>query len=177
MDDKAASKLIIEIYEYSNDLNIPKFEYIPCDLSAFQKKKNTTLKEIIEHGFNDLPKNAQNPEKRAEVLRLLDDANLGRISVEVHPARRDADACVELTNLVPADLTTADARRREKHNKDSIILKGRYRLSEGNETTTLKDAQRLTLFYSDGAENFGLFGMDENETPREIALNITYFQE
>lgn len=178
MEDKAVSKLIIEIYEYTDDSSsVPAFEYIPCDLSAFLKKKNTTLKEIIERGFNDLPKGAQNSEKRAEVFRLLEDANLGRISVAVHPPKKDTDACVELTNLVPADLTNADARRREKHNKDSIILKGRYRLSEGNETTTLKDAQRLTLYYTNTPESGGQYEQDEAETAREITLNITYFQE
>jgi len=82
---------------------------------------------------------------------------------------------VELTNIIPVTFTSADARM-AKLDRDSIILKGRYRLSAGNEVTTLRDAQRLTLIYSNyDAESWQQDDPDEEK--KEICLNITYLQE
>lgn len=170
-------KIIVEVYEYAdNSSMIPAFEYIPCDLAICLKGKNATLKEIIQRGFGDLPRKTQDIEKRREILQKLEDAGIGKIDVVFHPAKNGKESCVELTNVVPVHLTYADARR-IKQNKDSIILKGRYKLSAGNEVTTLKDAQRLTLTYSDAAENDGQSAPDEENVQREICLNITYLQE
>lgn len=169
-------KLIIEIYEYENNsYSMPAFEYIPCELATCLKGKNTTLKEIIQRGFDDLPRKSQDSEKRQEVLQKIEDADIGRIGVAYRPAKGNSDACVELTNVVPVTMLYSDARRK-KVNKDEIILKGKYRLSAGNETTTLRDAQRLTLIYSnyeDAPEDRD----DADEDAKEICLNITYLQE
>ncbi len=170
-------KLIIEVYEYSEDASqAPEFEFIPCELDKCLKGKSTTLKEIIQRGFDDLPKKTQDSDKRMEVLQKLDDADIGRIDVVYHPAKGNSDACVELTNLAPVTMSFADARR-IKNNKNDIILKGRYRLSAGNEVTTLRDAQRLTLIYSNLEENDEPEENEEGEAQKEICLNITYLQE
>ena len=175
-------KLVIEVYEYMKDsYSMPAFEYIPCELSKCLKGKSSTLKEIIQRGFDALPKKAQDSEKRREVLQKLEDANIGRIDVAFHQAKGSDDAYIELTNVVPVTISYADARR-TKVNKDDIILRGRYKLSDGNETTMLRDAQRLTLIYSTYSENTkSVFaGPDEDEEPeeeREICLNVTYLQE
>ncbi len=170
-------KLVIEIYEYAEDtVRMPVFEYIPCELSKCLKGKSATLKEIIQRGFDDLPRKTQDLEKRMEVLQKIDAANIGRIDVAYHPARGTNDACVELTNVVPVSFSYADARR-VKINRDDIVLKGKYRLSAGNEVTTLRDAQRLTLIYSSVPEEGEQDEQDEPEMQREICLNITYLQE
>ncbi len=174
-------KLIIEIYEYSSDSSsMPVFEYIPCDLSKCLKGKSAALKDIIRRGFDDVPRKTQDTDKRQEVFQKLEDANIGRINVVYHPARGDNDACVELTNVVPVTMAYADIRR-AKGDKDEIILRGRYKLSEGNEITTLRDAQRLTLSYSTygdaGADAGNAFEPDADEAQKEICLNITYLQE
>ena len=168
--------LVVEVYEYSDSASdIPSFEYIPCDLTKCLKGKNATLKDIIQRGFDALPKKAQDTEKRQEVLQRLEDAGVGKIDVAYHPARSGMEPYVELTNVVPVNLTYADARR-NKQSKESIILKGRYKLSEGNEITTLKDAQRLTLIYSNVDENDGQSVSEEDDKRQEICLNITYLQ-
>ena len=170
-------KLIIEVYEYSEDASLmPAFEYIPCDLSKCLKGKSTTLKEIIQRGFDDLPRKTQDSDKRMEVLQKIEDADIGRINVVYHPAKGLIDACVELTNVTPVTMSFADARRL-KTNKDDIILKGKYRLSSGNEVTTLRDAQRLTLLYSNFMENSEPTDTEEGESQKEICLNITFLQE
>ena len=170
-------KLVIEVYEYSEEADqMPVFEYIPCDLSKCIRGKSASLKEIIERGFDDLPKKAQDSEKRQEVLRKVEEAGIGKIDVAFHPAKGNADDCVELTNVVPVSFTYADARQQKK-SRDEIILKGRYRLSTGNEVTTLRDAQRLTLTYSSAAEAEEADGADEEAEEKEISLNITYLQE
>ena len=173
-------KLIIEVYEYAEDSEaIPEFEYIRCDLSKCMKGRRSTLKEIIERGFDDVPRRTQDKEKKQEILQKIEEADIGRISVVCTPGGADSDACVELTNVVPVNLMYADARR-AKGNKDEIILKGRYRLSEGNEVTRLRDAQRLTLIYSsyeDGDPGNGGPEDGEREEQKEICLNITYLQE
>ena len=169
--------LIIEVYEYvDNDSSVPAFEYIPCELSKCLRGKNTTLKEIIQRGFDALPRKAQDSERRQEVLKKLDDAGIGKIDVVFHPEKGGKEPCIQLTNVEPVSLTYADARR-VKQSKDSIILKGRYRLSTGNEVTILKDAQRLTLIYSSKPEGADLGEFEEEENQREICLNITYMQE
>ena len=83
---------------------------------------------------------------------------------------------MELTNVVPVSFTYADARQQKK-SRDEIILKGRYRLSAGNEVTTLRDAQRLTLIYSSTAEAEEADGADEEAEEKVINMNITYLQE
>lgn len=170
-------KLVIEVYEYSEEADqMPVFEYIPCDLSKCIRGKSASLKEIIERGFDDLPKKAQDSEKRQEVLRKVEEAGIGKIDVAFHPAKGNADDCVELTNVVPVSFTYADARQQKK-SRDEIILKGRYRLSAGNEVTTLRDAQRLTLIYSSTAEAEEADGADEEAEEKVISMNITYLQE
>ena len=156
-------KLVIEVYEYSEaSERMPVFEYIPCELAQCLRGKNSaTLKEIIEQGFDSLPRRAQDSDKRQEILSKVEEADI---------------ACVELTNVVPVTFTYADVRMARK-NRDDIILKGKYRLSAGNEFTTLKDAQRLTLIYSSAAKNDEAEETDEEAEEKEICLNITYLQE
>jgi len=170
-------KLVIELYEYTDREGavMPRFEYVPCDLSKCLKGRTASLKDIIERGFSDLPRRDQDTDKRRELLQKLEDANIGRIKVVYRAPQRDSDACVELTNIIPVTFTSADARM-AKLDRDSIILKGRYRLSAGNEVTTLRDAQRLTLIYSNyDAESWQQDDPDEEK--KEICLNITYLQE
>ncbi len=171
-------KLVIEVYEYSEaSERMPVFEYIPCELAQCLRGKNSaTLKEIIEQGFDSLPRRAQDSDKRQEILSKVEEADIGKINVAFHPARGTVDACVELTNVVPVTFTYADVRMARK-NRDDIILKGKYRLSAGNEFTTLKDAQRLTLIYSSAAKNDEAEETDEEAEEKEICLNITYLQE
>ena len=175
-------KLIIEIYEYSEDSSeVPTFEYIPCDLANGLRGKSVTLKDLILRGFEDMPRKEVNVDKRDDILRKLDDANIGRIEVAYRPEKNGNDACIELTNVVPVTLTFNDARY-TRSKKDEIILKGRYKLSEGNEITTLRDAQRLTLVYSNVEdENWknrddDEDGFDESEKRKSIYLNITYLE-
>lgn len=170
-------KLVIEVYEYSEESDqMPTFEYIPCELSKCIKGKSATLREIIQHGFDDLPKRAQDSEKRQEIIRKVEEADIGKINVAYHPAKGNTDACVELTNVVPVSFTYADARQ-SKRTREDIILKGKYRLSAGNEITTLKDAQRLTLIYSNTAEAEDPDEEDGETEEKEICLNITYLQD
>lgn len=165
-------KLIIEIYEYEEDsMTVPTFRFIPCELSKCLRGKNATLKEIVQRGFDELPKKAQDQSMRQEMMRRLSDAGIGIINVEFQEGK-GGDPCVRLTNVVRTNMTDSDARAL-KPNKDSIILKERYQLSTGNEVTTLKDAQRLTLIYRDGYDKDDL---GENALEREICLNITYLQ-
>lgn len=176
----AEGRLIIEVYEYSEEATtIPPFEYIPCALSECMGSRNrATLKDIIQKGFGALSRKEQNAEKRVEVLQKLDEANIGKIEVMYNKATAGNEAYVELTNVVQVTLADADATRAQNH-KDDIILYGRYRMTEGTETTKLKDAQRLTLIYSTCAEQGMMRGYEEeeNEVRKEICLNITYLQE
>lgn len=184
----AEGKLIIELYEYvENVQDNPPFEYIPCKLSdCFKRNSKTTLKEIVTSGFDAFPKRTQNTEKRQETLRKLEDAGIGRIAVVYHPASNGQDPFIELTNLVQVTLTDADIRFVKK-NKNDIILRQRYRLTEGNETTQLRDSQRLTLIYSSHPEgNVSASApytadddsaMENSNVARNICLNITYLQE
>lgn len=176
-------KLIIEVYEYTADSPVtPAFEFIPCPLAdCFSRGNKATLKEIIQKGFDTLARKDQNTEKRKEVLQKLEEANIGRISVLYNKATPTSEAYIELTNVVQDTLADADVRRARKH-KDDIILYGRYRLTDGVETTKLRDAQRLTLIYSTYAEVSDMDMSDdpemieEREAPKEICLNITYLQ-
>jgi len=178
----AGGKLIIEIYEYNeNEQNVPPFEYIPCDLeSCLKKNRKATLREIIQSGFDNLPKKNQNISKRQEVLAMLDEADIGKINVVFNPGKGDEDPSIELTNVMQVTMAYADARRGKTGGKDEIILYGRYRMSDENETTILKDAQRLTLIYSseaDGRNGAGAeYPAEEREAQKEICLNITYIQ-
>ena len=177
--------LIIEIYEYSKNSSLPVFEYIPCDLSKCMKGRSATLKDIINRGFDDVPRKAQNTDKRNDVLQKLEEANIGRINVVYHNVvyhkeKGASDACVELTNVIPITMSYADARRMQS-DKNIIILKGQYKLSEGNEITILRDAQRLTLSYSNYVDDTGdidnAYGIDADEMQKEICLNITFLQD
>lgn len=186
----AEGKLIIELYEYvENEQEYPPFEYIPCKLSdCFKRNSKTTLKDIVTSGFDAYPKRAQNTEKRQEILRKLEDAGIGRIDVMYHPASNGQDSFIELTNLVQVTLTDADIRHTKK-NKNSIILRDHYRLTEGNDKTQLRDAQRLTLIYSSHPEGDSGIAVSANvsadddsaieasDIVRNIYLNITYMQE
>lgn len=170
-------KLIIEVYEYADDSAMPVFEYIPCELSKCMKGKSATLEEIIQRGFDNLPRKSVDSDKRQEILQKIADADIGRIEVMFNPAKGTNEPSVKLTNVVQVTITDADARRRQKNAENNIILKERYRLSAGNEVTTLKDAQRLTLTYSNFTENSDPYDTENSESPVEICLNITYLQE
>ncbi len=178
----SAGKMIVEIYEYSEDTSIvPPFEYIPCDLdNCMKKNKTATLKDIIETGFDDLPKKYQNTEKRREIMEKLEEADIGRIIVAYHQPRGKEDPYIELTNITQVTMTDADARR-VRSNKNEIILYGRYRLTDGNETMKLRDSQRLTLIYTNTKDEawdpFEQEESDPDEAQKEICLNITYLQD
>ena len=178
----AYGKLIVEVYEYKEDsTDVPPFEYIPCNLdTSLKKNKQCKLRELIEKGFDEMPKKNQDFSKRQEFLARLDEADIGKINVEFHPASGDQDPYIELTNVVQVTMAYADARRMKANNKEEIILYGRYKMSDGNETTKLKDSQRLTLIYSSGAdlkpEDDNPYDMEEKVTQKEICLNITFIQ-
>ncbi len=179
----AEGTLIIEVYEYvENDYTVPSFEYIPCSLERCMKGNSATLKQIIQNGFDDLPKKDQNAQKRQEILQKLEDADIGRIQVAYHAGRGNEDPYINLTNVIPVSMSYADARQLNSH-QDSIILYGRYRLTDGNASTILKDAQRLTLTYNTRAEENELRNRivpedpeEHSEPDKEICLNITYLQ-
>ena len=183
----AEGKLIFEIYEYSSSsLEMPAFEYVLCNLSTCMRHSSQApLSEILQKGFDDLPKGRRDNDKREELLQLLDEANFGKINVLYKPASDTRDACIELTNVVPVSLYGADARQSKKDvGKDSIILYGRYRLTDGDEVTALQDAQRLSLIFSGTEEADSVWSRDASfddgfpeELRREICLNITYLQE
>ena len=178
----SAGKIIVEIYEYTEDSSaIPRFEFIPCNLdNCIKKGKTITLKDIIETGFDDLPKKTQNAEKRREIMEKLEEADIGRITVAYHAPHKKNDPYIELTNITQVTMADADARRVHS-NKNEIILYGRYRLTDGNETMKLRDSQRLTLIYSNTKdETWDPFVQDEKDTSeseKEICLNITYLQD
>ena len=179
----AEGKLIIEVYEYvDGDTTVPRFEYIPCNLSdCFRRNQKTTLEEIVRSGFDSLPKRSQNLEKKKDILRMLEEASIDHIDVVYRPANNGFDSFIEFTNIVQETFTGANALRAKSKSND-IILRGRYRLAEGHETTRLKDAQRLTLFYSSQDENapysnYEADDADEMEVAKAICLNITYLQE
>lgn len=178
----ADGKLIIEVYEYVEDSpDVPPFEFIPCDLeTCLKKNRQCKLRELIEKGFDEMPKKNVDFAKRQEFLAKLDEADIGKINVEFHPASGDQDPYVELTNVVQVTMAYADARRVQTTSKEEIILYGRYKMTDGNDTTKLKDSQRLTLIYSSGAgqeaEEGESWDSEEIETQKEICLNITYIQ-
>ena len=178
----AGGKLIIEVYEYrENAPDVPPFEYIPCDLdSCLKKNRKATLREIIQSGFDDLSRKNQNISKRQEMLALLDEADIGKITVMYNPGKGDEDPSIQLTNVVQVTMAYADARRGKTGGKDEIILYGRYRMADENETTILRDSQRLTLIYSSAADRSGDaypdYPAEEREAPKEICLNVTYIQ-
>lgn len=172
--------IVLELYEFEEDAPVPAFEYIPCDLSKCIKGKEITLQDLITRGFDDMPRKEKDGSKYDEILQKLEAAGISRITVAVHAEKGDAEPYVELTNVVPVSFSDADARRVKERNNE-IILKGRYKLSDGHSTTVLKDAQRLTLIYSnsgeDPAEDSSGYAGYAEETQREITLNITYFQD
>lgn len=173
-------KLIIEIYEYrDDDLNVPPFEFYPCDLDVCLKKRKATLREIIEKCFDNVPKKSQDLAKRQEILAQLEAAGIGKINVEYHPASGNEDPYIQMTNVMKISMADADARR-VKTNKGDIILYGQYRMSEGNDTTKLRDSQRLTLIYSSAANEIVSDEMpddpEERDVQKEICLNITFIQ-
>ena len=178
----AYGKLIVEVYEYKEDSpDVPPFAYIPCNLdTGLKKNRQCKLRELIEKGFDEMPKKNQDFSRRQEFLAMLDEADIGKINVEFHPASGDQDPFVELTNVVQVTLAYADARRMKSNNKEEIILYGRYRMTDGNDTTKLKDSQRLTLIYATGADrapgNPNPYDAEESEAEKEICLNITYIQ-
>ena len=178
----AGGKLIIEVYEYvENAPDVPPFEYIPCDMeSCLKKNRKATLREIIQNGFDDLSKKNRNISKKQEVLAMLDEADIGKINVVFNPGKGDEDPYIQLTNVMQVTMAYADARRGKAGGKDEIILYGRYRMSDENETTILKDSQRLTLIYSSAADGShdadAEYSAEEREVPKEICLNITYIQ-
>ena len=175
-------KMVVEIYEYiTGSSDTPHFEYIPCDLdNCFKRGKSVTLKSIIETGFDDLPKKFQNTEKRQEIMEKMEEADIGRITVECHAARGKSDSYIELTNITQVSMADADIRRVHS-SKNKIILYGRYRFTDRNETMKLRDSQRLTLIYSNAQDEvwnpFEQEERDTGEVQKEIRLNITYLQD
>lgn len=171
----AEGKLIVEVYEYAEDVeSFPKYEYIPCELDKCFKRDKATLKEIIQQGL------ASRPDKLKETLRKIEEAGIDKINVLYNKPSRNAEASVELTNVVQVSMADADASRKKSKRKDDIILYGKYRLSDGIRTTKLKDAQRLSLIYS-SAEERGEDAEEQAEecidSQKEICLNITFLQE
>ena len=134
----------------------------------------------IEKGFDAMPRRETDLSKKREILGRLDEADIGKIVVRYQPGSADEDPFVELTNVVQESFASADARRAKAKNKEEIILYGRYRMSDGDDTTRLRDSQRLTLIYSSGGgagpEEETFAGGGERETRKEISLNITYIQ-
>lgn len=163
-------KLIVEVYEYSQNLSVPVFEFIPCTLSKCLKKNSTSLQKIIKRGFKLLPKKDRDSRKRDEVLRKLVEAGVEEIKVSYNRCSESNEPYIELTNVEQLSIMDADARR--KKNMDDIILYGKYKLSNGADATMLMDAQRLSLIYSAASES-----NDITETRKEICLNITYLQD
>ncbi len=171
----AEGKLIVEVYEYQEDVEaLPKYEYIPCELDKCFKRDKATLKEIIQQGL------ASRPDKLKETLRKIEEAGIDKIDVLYNKPTRNAEASIELTNVVQVSMADADASRKKNKRKNDIILYGKYRLSEGIRTTKLKDAQRLSLIYSNW-EDKGDDAEDQAEEhvdgQKEICLNITFLQE
>lgn len=172
-----AGVLVAEVYEYSDHSSAgPQFEYILCELDKCMKGKTSSLKEIVQRGFDCLPSKDQDNVKRQEVLKKLEDADIGKIQVEYCSGKDGVNSYINLTNVVPVDIGFSDMRQ-NRRDKDNIILKEKYRLSAGNEVTTLKDAQRLTLIYTDTPEDRDEMSVDETVGQREICLNITYLQQ
>lgn len=173
-------QLVIELYEYFEDADTaPPFRYILCPLEkCLSRKKTATLEEIIRKGFESMPAREQNRAMEQEFLRMIDEAAIGRISVSyVKPS--DGDPYVELTNVTQVSITDSDVRR-DQSKRNDIILYGRYRLADNNgNVMRLRDAQRLSLFYSNHAASHSIFDpVIDEETPaaKDICLNITYLQ-
>lgn len=171
----ADGRLIIEVYEYTGDSTAaPAFEYIPCSFEKCFKNNKATLKEIIQRGL------AHKPDKLKDVIRKVEEAGIDKVEVTYHKQTSHADAYIELTNVVQVTMADADASRKKKNRQNDIILYGKYRLSDGTETTKLRDAQRLSLIYTSGTQNaddfWNLNDDEETEEQKEICLNITYLQ-
>ena len=176
----AEGRLIVEIYEYRKDSPaVPPFAYYPCGLKNCMGRNNrATLREIIESGFNDVDRREQNTEKKREALEKLEETAFGKISVEYRPASAGTDPCVVLSNVMPVSIAYADARRAQGRSC-GIILVGRYKLTEGNETTVLRDAQRLTLIYSNYGDDETPDGFEDggdDAVQKEICLNLTFLE-
>ena len=170
------AKLIIEVYEYTEDgFIMPRFKYIPCVVAKCVKRNRATLKEIIQRGL------MHKPDELKEILRKVEEAGIDKIDVLYHKASKVSESYIELTNVVPVSMADADASRTLNKKRHDIILYGKYQLSDGTEITRLKDAQRLSLIYSDGIErNAGFeeaYSNNDRDIAKEICLNITYIQE
>lgn len=174
-------QLVIELYEYLQDSeSIPPFEYISCPLEkCFSGKNNVSLKEIIQKSFDNFSPQNKNKEKEREFLEKAEEAGLGKINVSYESAKKDNEPYLELTNVIPVGMSMDDARLNHKK-RNEIILRGKYRLTDGNSTMKLRDAQRLTLIYSSHNNDRPTMydnDMDVEDTPaKEICLNITYLQ-
>lgn len=131
----------------------------------------------MDRGFNLIGKKEQNQESMQSFLTRLDVSGFGGISVEFCPGDKGVDPSVRLTNVMPVYLG-GDVVGKARKQDGGIILHGRYRLSDGHETTALKDAQRVTLIYDTTADNewTGSSGFGESVAQREICLNITYME-
>lgn len=172
----AEGKLIVEVYEYTEDVEaLPKFEYIPCELDKCLRNDRATLKSIIQQGLS------KQPDKLRETVRKVEEAGIDRIEVVYHRPTRQTEPYIELTNVVQLSMADADASRRRGRRQNDIILYGKYRLSEGIDSTRLRDAQRLSLIYT-SADEHSAFAEEPEEfgiatAHKEICLNITYLQE
>lgn len=173
-------KLIAEIYErQENNTLVPRFEYILCDLSyCFRRGDTATLKDIIESGFDSVARKEVDEEARRDVLEKLEEAQLDMINVLYSYGVNGSEPCIKLSNVIPISMGYADARR-VKRKMDSIILFGRYKFSNENTSTVLKDAQRLSLIYStyEEASDYDNANNYDDEAKKEISLNITFFEE
>ena len=147
-------KLIIEIYEISS-IKVPRYEFTPCELSrCFRRSQKAALSDILKSGYAELGKRNANIEKQRQQLRLLEDSGFDRIEIEYIPEDEDGfdEPSVILQNVRPVDMNYADARRR-RGGENEIILMGQYRVTRGG-STTLKDAQRVTLEYTPESETY-----------------------
>ena len=173
-------KLIAEIYEtQENSTHVPHFEYILCDLSdCFKRGDSATLKDIIESGFDSIARKEVDEEARRDVLEKLEDAHLDMINVIYSYGANGNEPSIKLSNVIPISMGYADARR-AKRKMDSIILFGRYKFSNENTSTVLKDAQRLSLIYStyEEASVYDTANSYDDEEKKEISLNLTFFEE
>ena len=146
-------RLIIEIYEIVEGRPKPAYEPASCELNrCFKKQTRATLAQIMESAFAEVSKRDMDSNKKDKIMQLLRESGFERIEVCYVRDEEDEDseACVVLENVKRVTLSNLDARKLRRDG-DAIILTGKYRMARGG-NTTLYDAQRITLIYSDETE-------------------------
>ena len=147
---KNKGRLIVEIYELDDRTPKPSYEPITCGLShCFKKQAKATLAQIMDSAFSEVSKRDMDVKKREKFMQLLKESGFERIEVRYEWDEEDVDseAYVVLENVKRVTLSNLDARKLRREG-DAIILTGKYRMARGG-NTTLFDAQRITLIYSD----------------------------